>query len=169
VSISVKSVGDFTATVRHTKTTDGAYIDAPYGVFSYLYHDALNLVLIAGGIGITPFMSTLRYMRDKGIRRNVLLIWGNKTEADIAFRGELEELVAAMPTVRIVHVMSRQQDWPGERGYVDTPLLARYLADVDDPQVFLCGPPVMTGKVIPCLLELGIPKRRIHDERFALR
>ena len=169
LSISVKSLGDFTSTIADTKDTDSAYIDMPYGVFSFLHHDADNLVFVAGGIGCTPFMSMLRYMRDKGLKRNVLLIWGNRTEQDIPFRDELEQMTAEMPSWRIVHVMSRQADWPGEKGYVNADLLRTYLSDVERPQVFLCGPPVMMNKVIPSLHELGIPKRRIHYERFALR
>jgi predicted ferric reductase len=169
LSISVKSVGDFTSKIGETKSTDPAYIDAPYGAFSFLNHDAHNLIFIAGGIGITPFMSMLRYIADKGLDRNVLLIWGNKAERDIAFRDELDNLVAEMPSLRVVHVMSSQDDWPGEKGYVDAQLLDKYMQDVDNPQAFVCGPPVMMTKVIGALRELGVPKQRIHYERFALR
>jgi ferredoxin-NADP reductase len=169
LSISVKSVGDFTSTIRDTKPTDRAYIDAPYGAFSFLNHDAQNLVFIAGGIGITPFMSMLRYMADKGLDRTVLLIWGNKAERDIAFRDELDNMVAEMSSLRVEHVMSGQDDWPGEKGYVDAALLSKHLQDVENPQVFVCGPPVMMAKVIAALRELGVPKQRIHYERFALR
>lgn len=98
----------------------------------------------------------------------MLLFWANKTERDIAFRAELEEMASDLASLRIVHVLSRQQDWPGERGYVDADLLQRYM-EVRDPQVFLCGPPAMTKGVIRALRELGIPRSRIHYERFTLR
>jgi len=169
LSISVKSVGDFTSTIGQTKTMDRAYIDAPYGAFSFLHHDAANLVFIAGGIGITPFMSMLRYMYDQKLQRNVLLVRGNKAERDIAFRDELDRMAAEMPSLQVVHVMSGQEDWPGEKGYVDTARLNRYLKDIEDPQVFVCGPPVMMAKVLRSLRELGIPGQRVHYERFALR
>jgi predicted ferric reductase len=169
LAISVKSLGDFTSTIPDTTTSDRAYIDAPYGVFSYLNHDAPNLVFIAGGIGITPFRSMLRDMRDRGLERNVLLIWGNRTEQDIAFRAELEEMASDMASLRVVHVLSKQQDWPGERGRVDEDLLRRYVAEIEDPQIFLCGPPAMTKGVRRALGALGIPRSRIHYEQFALR
>jgi predicted ferric reductase len=169
LSISVKSVGDFTSTIGDTKPTDRAYIDAPYGAFSFLNQDAHSLVFIAGGIGITPFMSMLRYIADNGLDRNVLLIWGNKAERDIAFREELNNMVAEMPSLRVVHVMSNQDDWPGEKGHVDAKFLDKHIRDVDNPQIFVCGPPVMMTKVIGALRELGVPKQRIHHERFALR
>jgi len=169
LSISVKSVGDFTSTIGHTKTTDRAYIDAPYGAFSFVEHDAPSLVFVAGGIGITPFMSMLRYMHDRELERSVVLIWGNKTERDIAFRDELDDMAAEMLSFQVVHVMSNQEDWPGEKGYVDAAKLQRYMGSVENPQVFVCGPPVMMTKVIQSLRGLGVPKRRIHYERFALR
>jgi predicted ferric reductase len=169
LSITVKQVGDFTSTVGETTIADHAYIDAPYGVFSYANHDGPDLVFIAGGIGITPFMSMLRDMRDRNDPRNVLLIWGNKAERDITFRDELAQLEQAIASLRVIHVMSRQEDWPGERGYVDRQRLARYLDGIDNPQIFVCGPSVMMDMVIAALRELDHPRSRIHYERFALR
>lgn len=169
VSISVKSVGDFTTTIRDTKTSDLAYLDKPYGVFSFLNHDAKNLVFIAGGIGITPFISMLRYIYDKKLERNVTIIWGNKTAKDIAFKDELEKITSEMPSLKIIHIMSSQDDWQGEKGYLDAEKLKKYVTDFDNSQFFLCGPPVMMSNVVKILKGLGVPKRRIHYERFALR
>ena len=169
LSVSVKAVGDFTAAVKDTTVNDGAYIDMPYGTFSFLNYDAPNLVFIAGGIGITPFLSMLRYMVDKKLERNVILLWGNKTEKDIAFRSELEQIGAVLPSLKVIHVLSNQADWPGEKGYVGTEMLHKYLDGFDKPQVFVCGPPVMMTKVVRALEKISIPKARIHYERFALR
>lgn len=126
LSVSVKAVGDF-STIGDARVSDLAYIDAPYGVFSISNHDAQNLVLIAGGIGITPFVSMLRYVRDRKLSRNIVLVWGNRTERDIAFRDELEAMSGAMSSLDVIHVMSGQADWPGEKGYVDAEKLGRYL------------------------------------------
>jgi len=169
LSISVKSVGDFTSTIGDTKISDGAYIDAPYGVFSFFNHDARDLVFIAGGIGITPFMSMLRYIYDRRLERNVTLIWGNKTEEDIVFRDELESIAAKMPSLKVVHVMSKQNDWSGEKGYIDAEKLKKYVSDFQVGQFFICGPPPMMTSVEKALRDLGVPKKRIHYERFALR
>jgi len=169
LSISVKSVGDFTSTIGETKILDGAYIDAPYGRFSSLNHDDRNFVFIAGGIGITPFISMLRYMYDKKLEKNVTLIWGNKTEKDIVFKDELEKMSAEMPSLKVVYVMSKQEDWPGEKGYVDAEKLKKYISNFQEGQFFLCGPPVMMGLVEKTLKNLGASRKRIHYERFALR
>jgi len=169
LSITVKSVGDFTSTIGDTKISDGAYIDAPYGVFSFFNHDVQDLIFIAGGIGITPFMSMLRYIYDRKLERNVTLIWGNKTEEDIVFKDELEKMAAEMPSLKIVHVMSKQDDWPGERGYVDAEKLKKYVNDFQEGEFFICGPPTMMVMVERTLRDLGVPKKKIHYERFALR
>lgn len=169
LSISVKSVGDFTSTIGDTKVSDGAYIDAPYGRFSFLNHDDGSFVFIAGGIGVTPFISMLRYMYDKKIKKNVTLIWGNKTEEDIVFKDELEKMAEEMPSLKVVHVMSKQEDWPGEKGYIDAEKLRKYISNFQEGQFFLCGPPVMMGLLEKTLRNLGVSNKRIHYERFALR
>ena len=169
LAISVKASGDFTRTIPDTQPGDLAYVDAPYGAFSFLNHDAPNLVLIGGGIGITPFMSTLRYLYDKKLQRNVVVIWGNKTERDIAFRDEIDRMASEMGSCKVVHCMSSQEDWPGEKGYVTADLLERHLGGVEHPEVFVCGPPVMMNGVIAALHAMGVPRQRIHYERFALR
>ena len=169
LSISVKSVGDFTDTIGDTKISGTAYIDAPYGVFSFLNHDAQDLVFIAGGIGITPLMSMLRYIHTMKLERNVTLIWGNKTEKDIVFKDELDKMAAEMPSLKVVHIMSAQDDWPGEKGRVDAEKLKKHVSDFQDSQFFLCGPPVMMISVEKTLKSLGVSGKRIHYERFALR
>lgn len=168
LSVTPKAIGDFTATVGDTRPGDRAYIEAPYGVFSYLNHTGLELAFIAGGIGITPFLSMLRYMRDADDRRDVVLIWGNKSEADIAFRAEIADLEGELPRLRVVHVMSRQEDFDGERGFITTELIERHIPDIRERRVFLCGPPVMMERVRPAVAALGVPKRSLHFERFAL-
>lgn len=169
LSISVKSVGDFTSTIGDTKISDGAYIDAPYGVFSFFNYDARDLIFIAGGIGITPFMSMLRYIYDRKLERNITLIWGNKTEEDIVFKDELEKMAADLPWLKVVHVMSKQDNWQGEKGYVDAEKLKKYVSNFQEGEFFICGPPLMMTMVQRTLRDLGVSKKRIHYERFALR
>lgn len=168
LSITVKAVGDFTNSLSEMKTPSTALIDMPYGTFSFLNHSTEALVFIAGGIGITPFMSMLRVARDRGDGRAILLLWGNRHERDIAFREELEDMVKDLPALKVVHVLSRQDDWPGEKGHVDTERLRKHLKDFTTPRFFVCGPVPMMRSVKSTLRRLGTPGNRIHMERFAL-
>jgi len=169
LTITAKAVGDFTSTLPQTAISDIALIDGPFGVFSFLNHDAPKLVFLAGGIGITPFMSMLRYIYDKRLDKAVTLLWGNKTLRDILFREELEKMVSERPSWKVVHVLSRDRDWPGEKGHVDMEKLGRYVTGVHDSEFFLCGPPQMRIDLERDLKKLGVSRRKIHYERFSLR
>lgn len=168
LAITPKAIGDFSASVGETKPGDTAFIEAPYGAFTYDRAPTEKLAFVAGGIGITPFLSMLRYMKETGERRSVTLIWGNKSEADIAFREEVEALQASLPDLRIHHVLSAQEDWDGETGFIDQEKIARLVPDYAERSFFICGPPVMREKVVPMLRELGLGRSRIFFEIFAL-
>ena len=146
-------------------------MDGPYGLFSHLARAPQPgpLVMIAGGIGITPILSMLRHMAAAADERPVTLIWGNRREADIVYRQELHAMAAGPLNLRIHHVLSQQPDWPGPTGFVNAPLLQRLLTTEElGGHVFLCGPPPMMASVRRALRSIGVPGRRIHTERFAL-
>jgi len=169
LAVCIKEVGDFTSDIGKTRPTDTAYIEMPYGVFSFQHMEADRLVFIAGGIGITPFMSMLRTLYDKNLEKEVILLWGNKTEKDIVFRDELDEMASEMHSLKVLHVLSRQDDWPGQRGHIDGGLLTKVVGDFQGREFFICGPPPMMDAVETILIDLGASKKRIHTERFALR
>ena len=168
VSITPKELGDFTATIKDTKVGDLAFIDAPYGVFSFLNYETDELVFIAGGIGITPFMSMLRYIFDKQLKNKVTLFWANKNESNLCFRDELDEMQKEMDNLTVVLVMSGQKDWPGEQGRINGELLQKYLPDLENKDFFVCGPPPMSRAVRAELEKMKIPSHKIHYEVFEL-
>lgn len=169
---TIKASGDFTATIGATRPGDLAAIEAPFGRFSYMLHpEARDLVFLAGGIGITPFMSNLRHMRDTQSDRRVLLLWANKTEADIIFREELADLESgARPEVKVVHVLSRPGDaWRGEKGHLDRERVHRLAGDrLARARFFLCCPPAMAASLLRFLPGLGVPEEHISLEYFSL-
>ncbi len=168
LSITTKELGDFTSTIKDTKVGDKAFIDAPYGVFSFLDHAGHELVFIAGGIGITPFMSMLRYMADKKLKKKVTLFWANKTEDNLFFQAELEKMQREMPGFTAVLVMSGQKDWPGEKGRINGKLLEKYLGDLAGMDFFVCGPPPMSKAIRGELEKLAVPSSKIHYELFEM-
>jgi ferredoxin-NADP reductase len=145
-------------------------VQGAFGRFSYVLHpNETHLVFIAGGIGITPFMSMIRHMHDTGNARDVLLLYANWTEKDIVFREELNRISASgCPRLTVVHVLSRPADtWQGPRGRIDAALLRQY-CEVHDRAFYLCVPGGMYKTLIASLRAMGVPRHSIRYERFRL-
>lgn len=167
LTATIKESGDYTNTIGQTRVGDTALVEGPFGRFSYEHHEAESLVFIAGGVGITPLMSMLRGLRDLRDGRRVVLVYANRSERDIIFREEL----AAMPAnVKVVHVLSEAgTEWHGLRGLVTREAIEASAGDLlERAHVFICGPPQMMKMVVASLREMGVPRRRIHFERFSL-
>jgi predicted ferric reductase len=168
---TIKELGDFTSTIGQTRPGNLAVLHGPFGIFSHTRHpERRNLVYIAGGIGITPFMSNLRHMRDTGAEKRVLLLYANRHEGDIAFREELAEMEAGVqPELRVVHILSRpEENWPGERGRLDRDKLKRLCGDRLEQATFLiAGPPGLVQGVVADLRGLGVDYSRLSVELFA--
>jgi predicted ferric reductase len=168
---TIKASGDFTRTVGALRPGDLVGIQAAFGRFSHLLGpDSRRLVFIAGGIGITPFMSMLRYMRDRREDRDVVLFYANRTEDDIVFRKELDGIAALMaPRLRVIHVLDTPAAaWQGEKGRIDRKMIERYIDDLHDRVFYLCGPPPMMNALAAMLIDAGVPSRLVRTERFAL-
>lgn len=169
LEFGIKALGDFSKHVGAVEAGTLAYLDGPHGAFSMERYNAAGYIFIAGGIGITPFLSMLRTMADRGDRRPVLLLYADKGLEDVAYREELEELRGRLD-LRLVYVLEEaDDDWEGERGLITPELLDRMLPSDHLPRMhMICGPPVMMEKVRAALLDRGIPQREIQFERFSL-
>jgi ferredoxin-NADP reductase len=125
--------------------------------------------MIAGGIGITPMLSMLRYMADHNDPRKIALIWSNKTQKHIILPHEFQNLEAQLNGLRIVHVLTRDPEFSGEKGRLDRPRLKRLISDCShSAAIFVCGPDQMMNDVFNSLVSLGFPKHMIFTERFSL-
>jgi predicted ferric reductase len=169
LEFGIKALGDFSAAVGNVPTGTAAYLDGPHGAFSIERYRAAGYVFIAGGIGITPFLSMLRTMADRGDARPVTLIYADKGWDDVAYRDVLDELRARID-LDLVYVLEEPHDeWTGERGLVTPELLERCLpADQLQRMHMICGPPVMMDIVRDALLERGVPQADVQFERFTL-
>jgi predicted ferric reductase len=169
---TIKESGDFSGSLGTTKPGDAVHLEGPYGRFSFLLHrDRKILVFLAGGIGITPIMSMLRFLRDTGSERKAVLLYANKTEKDIIFARELEEMVqGGHPRLRVVQVLTRPpRTWKGEYGHIDQGMIRRYCGiDINGMQFYLCGPPGMMRMLDRELKDLGVDPRQLSSERFWL-
>ena len=169
LAFTIKELGDFTRRIGEMWPGQRIYLDGPHGAFTPDRHPAPGYVLIAGGVGITPIMSMLRTLADRGDSTPLLLFYANKTWEDVIFREEIEALQGRL-RLDVVHALEQPPArWEGERGFVTRELLDRVLpADRRALQYFVCGPDPMRQAVERALYRLGIPLSRVHAERFNL-
>ncbi|MGH4140999.1 ferredoxin reductase family protein [Clostridium sp.] len=169
VSVTVKQLGDFTNSLVKAKVGDKAYIDGSFGSFTHLDLPKDNkLCFIAGGIGITPFLSMLRYLNLKEKDRQVVLIWGVRDSSELICNEELTLIANNMENLIIIPVLSSDRNYNGEQGYVDFSRIKRLLKNDFDYDFFICGPPIMLGKVVSDLKASNIDSKKIHFERFSI-
>jgi ferredoxin-NADP reductase len=157
----------------HDRVREGDVLKvrAPAGVFVIHPEETLPVVLIAGGIGITPLMSMLLWCVEEQPKRPIDLYYGVRNHLDHAFKQVLDELARSHPAFRVHVVYSRPsegdtlgRDFEHE-GHIDVELLERTLPD-RRRQFYVCGPPPMMASLIPALEAWGIPKGDIHHEAF---
>ena len=118
-----------------------------------------KLVFIAGGIGITPFRSILKYLMDRGEKRDIVLFYSNKKPAEVAYREILDEAQAKLG-IKTIYIMT------DETGYLTGDMITRALADYRDRKFYISGPRSMVVAFEQHLEDLAIPKRQIKTDFF---
>ncbi|CAM4153202.1 pyridoxamine 5'-phosphate oxidase family protein [Bordetella tumulicola] len=174
--ISVKRDG-LVSQYLHDQLREGDMIEArvPAGNFTLDTLAMRPVVLIAGGVGITPLLAMLRHIVYEGLRkqrtRPTTLVYASRSKQERAFDQELAELIAAgQGAVKLVRVLSDTRgaqdgvDYDAS-GRIDMPLLGRFLA-FGDYEFYLCGPPPFTQAIYDGLRSYGIADERVHAEAF---
>jgi ferredoxin-NADP reductase len=129
--------------------------------------DAERLVFVAGGSGITPFMSMLRHEQAQGWPRSITLIYGNRSPDDLPYGAELRSMARANPQLRLALVYSEAPAAKRvRRGFIDRGQILHAVAEPSEHSFFLCGPEPMLALVRAELAALGLPRRRVRSERF---
>jgi predicted ferric reductase len=172
LTFTIKELGDFTRKIKTLQPGQKVYVDGPFGHFSVDRHPhAEQFVFIAGGVGITPIMSMLRTLAQRGEKRPLSLFYANRNWESITFREEIERLRDSL-ALKVVHVLEKPPThWNGETGFVTKAILERYLPKVrrrNTIEVFICGPQPMMNAVEQTLSNLGIPFGDYHSEQFDL-
>ena len=172
ITISIKKLGDWTKKVNEIKIGSTVLIDGPYGKFSPVNYDCHNgIVLIAGGIGITPMLSILRHFAQTDRKQKIILFWSVKTTADLIYDKEFKKLLAEMKNFTFVPVVS-QANFSGENGHINKEMIEKYIEanayDADKLHYFFCGPESMWTAIEEILLAMKIEKKQMHRENFSL-
>ncbi len=139
----------------------------PTGTFVLDADPALPTVMIAGGIGITPFYSMIRHAVAHQPQRELYLFYGNRNPEDAAFIAELQQLAKTAPNFKLICTMENATaNWDGEVGYITHTLIKKYITDLNDPNYFVCGSPAMVTALQELLAEMGVDEAKIKVEDF---
>jgi len=127
-------------------------------------------VFIAGGIGITPFVSMLRQAAHERLPRTLRLLYSNRRPRDAAFLGELQALERQLGDFRLLATMTDADasagEWHGARGMIDEGLLRRLVADAPSPVYYVAGPPAMVAVMSGVLRRSGVRDEDARSEEF---
>jgi ferredoxin-NADP reductase len=168
LEISVKRQG-IVSNALHAAMRPGAFLPvmAPAGAFTYPGGDDRPIVLLAGGVGITPLMSMLRHAVSAEPTRPVTLLYSARAEADLAFRDELAALTRRHPQLRVFYAISRDQQQPTHYpGRIDETLLRTAVPDIKHSITLICGPQPMIDGLKVLLTKLGVPSGQVRSEYF---
>ena len=170
IAITVKENADGFAAgwmLEHFKVGEEVISSAPEGQFYYEnLRDSKHVIALAGGSGITPFLSMAYALRDGDEDFNMTLIYGSRTEDDILFRKELDDIAAACSKVKVVHVLSDEDKEGFESGFITAELIKKYMAG--DDSIFICGPEAMYRFVDKEVARLGLPRRLVRHEMLGV-
>jgi predicted ferric reductase len=159
--LTVKASGDGTSVIQQLPMGTRVFVEGPYGAFTADQRTKPRVLLIAGGIGITPLRALLENM--PAPRGAITLIYRASRWEDVVFRDELEVLMKSRGA-RVHYLIGRRSDL--RRDPLDAPHLRHVVPDVAEREVYVCGPLGMIRRVRRSLHQLHVPASNIHEEHF---
>lgn len=146
-------------------------LEGPMGSFTLHANTARPAVFLAGGIGITPFLSIVRHATQQQLPHEIFLFYSNRRPQDAAFLDELTELAQQNPRLHFIPTMTQpeqaQPPWQGETGYISIEKLSKYLPSLQGPIYYIAGPPPMVGAMRQLLEQAGVSPDDVRSEDFA--
>ena len=161
--ITVKRVPDgYASHFLHdaVKEGDRIAVSAPAGKFVFAGHESERIVLLAGGVGITPMMSVVRSLTDRSWAGDIYLLFSVRRREDVIFQAELAELERRFPNLHVEIVVS------SERGHITRDIIERHIPGLRGGPIMMCGPGPMMVAMRALLVDMGIPDGEIHEEEF---
>jgi len=145
-------------------------LEGPMGSFTLHKNRAKAGVFLAGGIGITPFLSILRQAAVEKLSQSLYLFYSNRRPEDAAFLKDLECLAKLNAHFIFVPSMSEMEkskfDWQNERGFIDREMLLRHIGGLQGPIYYIAGPPAMVAAMRQMLTNAGVEEDDIRTEEF---
>ena len=128
-------------------------------------------MFLAGGIGITPFLSIIRQVGHDQSPHRMYLFYSNRRPEDAAFLDLLSEATKENPNFHLIATMTEMDkshlEWKGETGSINKDMLTKHLPSLQGPNCYLAGPPAMVAAMRRMLIEAGVDKDDIRTEKFS--
>lgn len=157
--IAVKALGDFTEKMKNLKIGDKVSVEGPFGSFSYKKASSKKQVWLAGGIGITPFLSMAGDLK-VGDGYSVDFFYCTKNQREEVFLGEMLGVASKNKNFRVFSWCSE------EKGHVNARAISDLAGGLQDKDIFLCGPPILMVSLSEQFGKMGINRDKIHWENF---
>jgi hypothetical protein len=158
--------------VAGLKIGDEVYVSGPFGDFFFDEKKHKNLVMIAGGIGVTPFLSILQYAADKNLPNKMYLLYSNRTVGTTSFLQEIKNLEARNPNMKTLFSVTDERTPIGADNFInerfDGRIIKNFVGDIEDKSFFLCGPVGFMNAIKIELLRLGVSDKQIFSEEFSM-
>jgi predicted ferric reductase len=156
--LTVKTLGDGSAKLQHLEPGTWVLAEGPYGAMTAERRTRRKVLLMAGGVGITPLRALFETL-EVGRDQDVLLLYRARNEDELLFRDELEQIAADRG--------ARLHYWLGDDiGPLTPQLLVSTVPDLVQRDVYMCGPPGLTAALRKAMLGAGLPVSQLHEERF---
>jgi len=163
MEFSIKAAGRLTNYMHKMNVGGHVTIRGPYGNFFPMHGDfaGQNILFVAGGIGLAPVRSAIKYVFDKREDYgSVDILYGARSMDDLVFKNELEEW-RKQPNTKVYTTIDRAQDgWNGNVGFV--PSYFKEIGFSSDKMALVCGPPIMIKFMLQALLEAGFKKEQVY-------
>lgn len=164
----IKKYGPWTKAFSELETGKSVMLAGPYGHFTW-DENVKHAAFIAGGVGITPFLSMIKHISERKIRSSISLLYGNRTMKSIVYKEEIDRLFSNIQSGKVIHILSdekRKKADFGYRGFITGDIIGREIDIRNGTTFFLCGPPVFVQNMKQILLHLKIEPEKIRNELF---
>jgi len=161
----------FKRSLKKVPLNTEAKIGSAAGSFTLHKNPAKPAVFLAGGVGITPFLSIVRQADHDRLPHRLCLFYSNRRPEDAAFLDTLQTLETTNPNFRLSCTMTEmsksKKEWKGDTALIDKEMLSRRLAILQGPIYYIAGPPTMVTAMRETLVSAGIEEDDIRAEEFA--
>ncbi len=170
IRIAMRESGIYTNKLGELHPGTEMLLQGPFGDFGINHLDSQDIVMLAAGIGITPFMGILRSLKDQRLDRNILLVYSSRNDSSIPFFEELQDIAKTNPKITVIHIAAKGTSNPSKNIYVgrtDDKMLSRILRNnFQDKNYMICGPSPFMEDADQILLSNSVNPDKIQIESF---